>query len=160
MWLWTRAITYMFIVGGSWLVLLPTCILYWENANEWPTARSAAWVITGLILFIGGVALAMWAGCYLIGFGRGTPLPLDPPRRLVTIGPYRCVRNPQAIAMVLMVLGELFIVKSSWLWMMLPLTILYLEALVGPIEAKQLAKDFGLEYRSYAARVRKWLPRC
>jgi len=158
--LWTRALAYMLLVGGGWLILLPACILFWARAGDWPTVRSIAWVITGLVLFLVGVALAIWAGYYLIEFGRGTPMPLDPPRRLVTQGPYRYVRNPQAIAMVLMVLGELFVVNSNWLWVMLPLTIVYLEALVGPIEAKQLTKDFGLEYESYAARVHKWVPRC
>jgi protein-S-isoprenylcysteine O-methyltransferase Ste14 len=158
MWLWTRALAYMIVIGVGWLVFLPACLLYWEHAGNWTAVRAGPWSITGIILFVVGVALAMWSGCYLIGLGRGTPLPLDPPRRLVTNGPYRWVRNPQAIAMVLMVVGELLIVKSDWLWVMLPLTIIYLEAVVGPIEAKQLARDFGLEYENYAARVPKWIP--
>jgi protein-S-isoprenylcysteine O-methyltransferase Ste14 len=159
MWLWTRALAYMFVIGVGWLVFLPACLLYWEHAGDWMAVRSGLGSVIGIMLFVGGVALAMWAGCYLIGFGRGTPLPLDPPRRLVTNGPYRWVRNPQAIAMVSMVVGELLTVKSDWLWVMLPLTIIYLEAVVGPIEAKQLARDFGLEYESYSARVPKWIPR-
>jgi protein-S-isoprenylcysteine O-methyltransferase Ste14 len=87
------------------------------------------------------------------------PLPLDRPRHLVTNGPYHFVRNPQAIAMILMVTGEIIVVESVAIWIMLPLTLLYLELLVGPIEARELAKDFGAEYEEYVARVRKWIPR-
>ena len=137
MWLWTRALVYILIVGGGWLIILPTCVLLWEHAGDWPAARSDIWVVSGLVVFVLGAALAIWAGYYLIGYGHGTPLPVDPPRRLVTEGPYRFVRNPQAIAMVLMVLGELLIIESTWLWVMLPLTIAYLEVLVGPIEVWQ-----------------------
>ncbi len=86
-------------------------------------------------------------------------MPFAPPRRLVTAGPYRFVRNPQGIAMVLMVAGELLSLESGVLWVMLPLTITYLEALVGPLESRQLAKDFGAQYDAYSAKVRKWIPR-
>ena len=123
--------------------------------------QSSAWplVVLGAGLFAMGMGIALWAGYYLIHHGDGTPFPLDSPRRLVTNGPYRFVRNPQAIAMVLMVIGETLIIKSSVLWFLLPLTVLYLEALVGPFEARQLARDFGPDYYSYASRVPKWLPR-
>jgi protein-S-isoprenylcysteine O-methyltransferase Ste14 len=148
----------MLIVGTGWLIALPACILYWEHATIWPSARPIISLPLGLLLFVAGAVVAVWAGFCLICQGGGTPLPFDPPSRLVTCGPYHFVRNPQAIAMVLMVLGELVAVESSWLWVMMPLTIVYLEVLVGPLETRQLTKDFGPEYERYAARVGKWLP--
>jgi len=159
MWLWIRALVYMLLIAGGWLGILPVCLLYWERAGEGPMFRAGPWVLAGLCFFLLGVWLALWAGYYLIQRGRGTPFPLDPPRHLVTDGPYRFVRNPQAIAMVLLVIGELIAFDSVLVWVMLPLTILYLEVLVGPIEARQLAKDFGSEYQMYATRVSKWFPR-
>ena len=159
MWLWIRALVYMCVVGGGWLVLLPASILYWEQAVSWPLARPWPLVAAGVSLFGFGVLLALWAGYYLIQYGGGTPLPLDPPHRLVTNGPYRFVRNPQGIAMVLMVSGEVLVVESAWLWLLLPLTVAYLEVLVGPLETKQLARNFGSDYERYATQVRKWIPR-
>jgi protein-S-isoprenylcysteine O-methyltransferase Ste14 len=84
---------------------------------------------------------------------------MDPPRCLVICGPYRWVRNPQAIAMLLMALGEVVAIQSWGLWILVPMTIAYLELLVGPWEERQLARDFGAEYETYARRVQKWLPR-
>ena len=159
MWLWTRALIYMLIVSAGWLCVLPALLLYSERGADWPVIRSMPLVLGGLVFISAGVALALWAGCYLITLGNGTPLPLDPPRHLVTDGPYRFVRNPQAIAMVLMVLGELLTVDSALIWLMLPLTVVYLELLVGPIETRQLAKKFGAEYDEYVAHVPKWIPR-
>jgi protein-S-isoprenylcysteine O-methyltransferase Ste14 len=157
MWLWARALFYLCLVGSGWLVVLPAGLLYWEAGRLLPGLRRGP--VAGLSLFGAGAGLALWAGYYLIRHGQGTPLPLDPPQRLVTAGPYRFVRNPQGIAMTLMATGEAVAADSALLWLLPPLTVLYLEALVGPLEARQLARDFGPEYRAYAARVPKWLPR-
>jgi protein-S-isoprenylcysteine O-methyltransferase Ste14 len=159
MWLWARALVYMLIVGAGWLCILPVSLLYWEFGSGAPATRVAPLPLIGLGLFVVGVTLAFWGAYYLITHGSGTPLPFDPPRRLVTEGPYRFVRNPQAIAMVLMVLGEIFAIESATLWLILPLTLIYLELVVGPPEKRQLVKDFGADYQEYASRVRKWIPR-
>ncbi|HEV3081236.1 MAG TPA: hypothetical protein VGY66_15760, partial [Gemmataceae bacterium] len=67
-------------------------------------------------------------------------------------------RNPQALGMVLMVVGEALILQSAALWVLIPLTLIYLELLVGPFKSRQLAKEFGADYAVYAARVRKLVP--
>jgi len=41
-----------------------------------------------------GVAVYLWCAWDFATFGRGTPLPLDPPQVLVARGLYRLVRNP------------------------------------------------------------------
>lgn len=156
--IWLRALLYMLGVGGGWLVVLPALIIGLEYGHLLPPLRGLGWAGLGVLTFMAGVGLAWWAGYHLITYGRGTPMPLDPPRKLVTSGPYRFVRNPQAIAMVLMVTGEVLAVSSRWLWLLLPLTLFYLEGLVGPWEERQLAGQFGLEYLRYQQNVRKWRP--
>src|SRR5687767_10326079 len=100
---WIRALAYLLIVGGGWLVVLPAGILAAEQGTGGPGFRPLAIALAGGALFALAFVLAGWAGFCLIQYGRGTPLPLDPPRRLVVCGPYRWVRNPQGVAMVLMV---------------------------------------------------------
>jgi protein-S-isoprenylcysteine O-methyltransferase Ste14 len=157
--IWIRALLYLLIVGGGWLVVLPGGILRLERGSSWPLWNSLALTALGGASFTVGFGLASWAGYCLIQFGRGTPLPLDRPRRLVTCGPYRWVRNPQAIAMMLMVMGEVLAIRSAWLWLLPPATLAYLELLVGPWEERQLARDFGAAYTAYVRQVPKWLPR-
>ncbi len=156
---WSRALVYMLVVGGGWLVILPTGILAAERCGWRPEFRPPPAALAGGALFAAGFGLAGWAGFYLIQYGRGTPLPFDPPRRLVVCGPYSRVRNPQSVAMVLMVGGQVLAVRSSALWVLLPLTVAYLELLVGPWEERQMVREFGPEYECYRRQVRKWLPR-
>src|SRR5947207_616355 len=104
--LWARALVYMALVGGAWLVLLPAGLVYLEQGQSVPVLRSWPLVGIAVALIMAGVVLALVAGHFLIVYGRGTPFPLDPTRILVTNGPYSLVRNPQAIAMMLMVVGE------------------------------------------------------
>jgi protein-S-isoprenylcysteine O-methyltransferase Ste14 len=77
----------------------------------------------------------------------------------VTDGPYGYVRNPQAIAATLIVAGEVVALRSGRLWLLLPLTLLYLERLARPIEQRQLLRRFGEPYLVYTRRVPRWLPR-
>ena len=157
--LWIRAIIYMLVVGAAWLVLLPSAIVYAETRPFEIQLRTWQLTAFGLSLLVVGAALALWAGFVLVYFGKGTPLPLDPPVRLVTNGPYGYVRNPQGIAMTLMAIGEALIINSTLIWFLPLLTVLYLEGLVGPLERGQLFRDFGQVYREYEANVGKWLPR-
>jgi protein-S-isoprenylcysteine O-methyltransferase Ste14 len=157
--IWVRALIYLCIVAGGWLGVLPTLVLTLEYKRPRVPLRSAPWVVLGGLCGGTAMVLGLVSGSYLITRGRGTPLPLDPPRELVTSGPYRVVRNPQAIAMLLAVAGEVAAIRSRFLWTLLPLTLIYLEVLVGPWEERQLTARYGVAYLAYKRRVRKWLPR-
>ncbi|MBW3542887.1 MAG: isoprenylcysteine carboxylmethyltransferase family protein [Planctomycetes bacterium] len=156
--LWVRALVYVVIVGGGWLVILPACILFAESGIATPSYRPfPAALVVGGAAFTLGFALACCAGYFLIQYGQGTPLPLDPPRRLVVCGPYHWIRNPQGIGMVLMVLGQVIVIQSQLLWCLLPITLVYLQV-AGRWEERQMTRDFGSEYAAYVHRTRKWLP--
>jgi protein-S-isoprenylcysteine O-methyltransferase Ste14 len=157
--LWVRALTYMVIVAGGWLVALPGVLLWLEDRRLAVHIRGMPWELLAVVSFLMATALGLTAGYYLITQGNGTPFPLDPTRKLVTSGPYRWVRNPQGIAMTLAALAEALIVDSHWLWIMVPLTVLYLEVAVGPWEERQLLAQHGARYRIYRQAVRKWVPR-
>lgn len=157
--IWARAIVYLGIIAGGWLGVLPASMLTLEYKRPRVRLRSAPWVALGSLCATVAMILGLVSGFHLITHGRGTPLPLDPPRALVTSGPYRIVRNPQAIAMFLAVSGEVAAIRSRFLWIMLPLTLIYLEVLVGPWEERQLTAMYGEAYLVYKRRVRKWLPR-
>jgi protein-S-isoprenylcysteine O-methyltransferase Ste14 len=155
--IWTRAIAYMFLFGCSWFVVLPALLLLLYRQFP-PVLRSGAWITMGGALFLLGGAFSWLAAYHLVAFGRGTPFPLDPTRTLVISGPYRYVRNPQAIATVLMVLGEIAAFRSIALLWLIPFTILYLELLAAPYEDRELLLRYGEAYLQYRDRVPKWFP--
>lgn len=157
--IWIRALVYLPIVGGGWLVVLPLVLLTVERRHVAVHLRPFPYLPIGAFVFAAASLLGLVAGYFLISRGRGTPLPLDPTRELVMSGPYRYIRNPQSIAMTLAVVGEVVAVESRWLWLLLPLTLLYLEVLVGPCEDRQLIAKHGARYLAYKRSVPKWLPR-
>lgn len=157
--LWARALLYMVIVAGGWLVVLPAGLLWLEERSLTVRVRGMPWPLLALVTLLIAAALGLSAGYYLISRGKGTPFPLDPTRELVTSGPYRWVRNPQGMAMLLAALAEVLLVDARWLWLMVPLTVVYLEVIVGRWEDRQLLAEHGDRYRAYQQAVRKWLPR-
>jgi protein-S-isoprenylcysteine O-methyltransferase Ste14 len=106
----------------------------------------------GLLLFVLGWALRMWAQKYL-----GYRLKIK--RNVTTSGPYALVRNPIYIGNTLVILGA--VVMSEILWMV-PLTLLWcgmVHSLVVRYEEQLLEVRYGGEYLRYLAAVRRWLPR-
>jgi protein-S-isoprenylcysteine O-methyltransferase Ste14 len=147
----------MLLFGTTWFVLLPMLLLRFSDQFP-PTPRSLPWISLGCALFVLGAALSWFAAYHLVVFGRGTPFPLDPTRELVTSGPYSYVRNPQAIATGIIVLGEIAAMRSTALVWLLPATIAFLELLAAPYENRSLIRRFGDAYVDYRSRVPKWIP--
>jgi protein-S-isoprenylcysteine O-methyltransferase Ste14 len=105
---------------------------------------------------------ALYLACAFWGFairGKGTPLPLDPPKKLVVEGPYRVVRNPMYWGVVSLVLGEAAIFHSAVLAEMAAGLVVGVISFVLFVEEPQLTLKFGAEYEEYCRRVPRWLPR-
>jgi protein-S-isoprenylcysteine O-methyltransferase Ste14 len=154
--LWLRAVAYMLVVGGINYLLIPMVVTVGEPRlrlrGPWPVALGTALVASG-------VALAFAATGALITRGKGTPFPLDPTRCLVIDGPYRYLRNPQAVAASLIATGEVLAIRSRRLGLLLPLMLLYLEGLAAPLERREMVARFGRPYLAYRQHVPAWIPR-
>lgn len=119
------------------------------------------WWQSGLLggLAVVFAALGIAGAREFVVVGRGTPLPFDPPQRLVTTGVYRWVANPMQLSMV-----GLCLVWWLWfgLWWLLGLGLLgvvYSEGLARWSEREDHRARFGDEWREYRKRVRRWVPR-
>lgn len=114
---------------------------------------------------MGSILLALWAfiaGWPVVRFfwARGSPVPLNPPRELVTSGLYAYIRNPMVSGWLCGMFGLGVLVGSISLTfiftpLFLMLNVLYLKA----IEEREMEKRFGEEYLRYKERVPMFIPR-
>jgi protein-S-isoprenylcysteine O-methyltransferase Ste14 len=91
--------------------------------------------------------------------GLGTPIPYDPPKRLVTSGIYRYCANPMQISCALVMLMWAGIVHNRWLLLAATISITYSAGIAEWDEGEDLAQRFGAEWKQYRREVRSWLPR-
>ncbi len=111
----------------------------------------------------GGIALILLGAAHalpsvaLFVRTRTTIIPHQKSVALVTGGPYRWTRNPMYMSLVLFYLGITALAGSGWALVLLPLPVLAINAVVIPMEERQLEAVFGPMYAQYKARVRRWL---
>ena len=150
-----RTLVFTVIVPGFWTLLVP----YWfVRLGARPNLRGAG--AAGCVFIALGVALYLI--CAFWGFalrGKGTPAPIDPPKRLVAEGPYRIVRNPMYWNVAFVILGEALLIHSAALAeiaaVFFACTVLFVMVYEEPV----LRHTFGAEYEEYCRRVPRWIPR-
>jgi protein-S-isoprenylcysteine O-methyltransferase Ste14 len=160
-----RNLVFTVVVPGAGGGYVPWLILRRHGAQpaaphpsrtvDW--AGPAAWCAIAVI----AVGVLLYLACVWVfaTAGRGTPGLWDSPRRVVTIGPYRWVRNPIYLAALLIVSGQ------AWLFFSVDLLI-YVAALavafhlfVTCYEERRLRARFGEPYEAYRRTVHRGIPR-
>jgi protein-S-isoprenylcysteine O-methyltransferase Ste14 len=130
--------------GGSWTVL----------TADAPRAIALQLQLAAIPALLGVSALQEF-----VERGRGTPLPFDAPRRLVTTGPYAYVANPMQLSAALLLVAWGALLESAWVALGGIMTWIYGVGLARMDEGADLEGRFGAEWSRYRARVRNWLPR-
>ncbi len=149
----TRTLVFFALVPGTVAILIPELIRRGAPGGE-PLVPGL-----GLVLAAGGAALVLWSGFGFTFVGRGTPAPFDAPRELVVWGPYRWVRNPMYVGVLLLILGQAVASSSVTLLAYALLVWVLFHAFVALYEEPTLEARFGASYRDYRRRVPRWLPR-
>lgn len=107
------------------------------------------------------LAAAILIGWSVLTFFRekGTPVPFNPPPRLVTIGPYAYVRNPMLTGVFALLFGLGALLDSlSLLVIITPLFILVMVLELKTIEEPELVKRLGQAYIEYRKRTPMFFP--
>jgi protein-S-isoprenylcysteine O-methyltransferase Ste14 len=133
-----------FLYAVIFLILIPTGLWFWAKFTQhvipFPIIESKT---AGWILMIVGTSLMLWAMFALIHFGKGLPMNAYPPPRLVTNGPYRLIRHPIYWGFGMLMIGcFIYVGSASGLWLVSPLTILGMIALVLGYESIDLKQRF------------------
>ena len=105
-----------------------------------------------------GLFLVLWSILHFIKV-RGTPVPFNPPPKLVTTGPYAYVRNPMLTGVVIVFFGLGVLFRSiSLVFIFTPLFVLLNVLELRAVEEPELEKRLGKEYLEYKKRVPMFVP--
>jgi protein-S-isoprenylcysteine O-methyltransferase Ste14 len=151
-----RAVTYATLFIGVVLVYLPAQTL--ARAGVLRPAVMGLPQVVGAVATLCGAALAVWCIAAFVTFGRGTPLPLDPPRVLVIRGPYHYVRNPMYLGAGVALAGAALFYQSAALLAYAAAFLVIMQIFVVFYEEPTLRRTFGQDYVDYCDRVRRWRP--
>ena len=150
------------LLPGTVLGLIPALLIFRFRGTAWdihPAGLSSAGFWIGFVAGAAGLSLGVWTVSLFVSVGEGTPAPWDPPKKFVVRGPYRHVRNPMIVGILLMLSAEALILHSwpiaGWLVFFKMANILYIPG----VEEKMLEARFGEDYRRYKANVPRWVPR-
>ena len=113
-----------------------------------------AWA--GAVLACGGLLLNA-AASRAFRRQRTTIDPEGQPRVLVDAGVYRWTRNPMYLAGILILSGLFLVLGALTTAVVPPLYALIASRCFIPPEERRLEATFGEAYRSYRARVRRWV---
>jgi len=147
----TAIIAPLFVSIWTWL--LPR---WFGGPSAFEQTRPFGW-----ILAICGVGLLLACAWNFAWRGLGTPAPFDPPRQLVVSGPYRYVRNPMYLGLLLTLAGEAAVFPNIAMGLLVEAALFWLGATVFVVafEEPVLRSTFDGDYAGYCSGVRRWIPR-
>ena len=140
----------LFIVVSLWI----------DELIEFPKLLSTPLnIIVSVPILAIGLFLMLWSVLHFVKV-KGTPVPFNPPPKLVTTGPYTYVRNPMLTGLFILLFGLGVLFRSiSLVSIFTPLFILLNLLELKAIEEPELEKRLGKEYLEYKKRVPMFIPR-
>lgn len=140
------------LVPGTVAVIVPLLMV---------RGRPAAGGVTfGLALLLLGLGAAIFLRCAwdFVVAGKGTPSPIDQPKRLVIRGLYRYSRNPMYVGVLSIIAGWAVLFGAGILAAYGAAWFIIFSLFVRFHEEPHLTREFGDEYVAYRKRVGRWLP--
>lgn len=131
--------------------------VYFEKLTSlgylWPSGTPL--VYAGFIIFVIGFICAIWSRITL-GKNWSGSVEIYRDQKLITNGLYKIVRNPQYLGMILMMLGNFFVL-GDFLGLLLFVSSIFVLDGKSKDEEQMLLTKFGTEYQEYKKNVKKRL---
>lgn len=142
-----KAVISKILYSLFFIVAVPYILWLWSNYTNhiinYPHIESNT---GGIALCSIGCILMLYGMFSLSKFGKGLPMNLHPPREFVIKGAYRLIGHPIYWGFGILLVGISILMKSaSAIWLVTPLTILGMMALVYGYERIDLKHRFPLE---------------
>jgi protein-S-isoprenylcysteine O-methyltransferase Ste14 len=148
------------LFAGLVFAVLPAMVFHLTGASLHPLLSRPGWLASLSLQLILVAAIPGLSAVQEFGErGNGTPLPYDPPRRLVTSGVYAYVRNPMQTSMVLVLLALALALENLLIAGVGVIAFAYGAGFATWHEEAETAVRFGEPWTLYRAHVRTWWPR-
>jgi len=141
------------LTGGAGVATLAAALLFRDQV---PISKGAARVIGFTVLYL-GMALFLWAVFHLKGAIRGLVIPRL--HKLVVTGPFRLIRHPTYLSMMIALVGASIVTRSIIGLAVSALLFLPVEIHRARLEEQALAEKFGEKWREYASHTGFFVPR-
>ena len=142
----------LFLAGGAGLGL-------WLDWRHWRGLLTSPWFHLatfplGALLLRFVFTAARTTGRHLAREGRVGPLPRLQTNRLVTTGPYACMRHPMHFGLLFFPLAVALLIGSpSFIGLIAPAEMVLMVVLVLTLEEREATRKFGADYARYRQRV-------
>lgn len=147
------------MTGGMILAVLPALIMQ-AMGGEWALFQRPIWGSILAASFIGlASVIGLSANQMLCLQGGGTPIPLDPTKRLVRSGIYAYVSNPMQLsaALIWIILG--IYLQNVWIVAAAGMAWVFVQGMVRWHNRNDLLKRFPDGWPEYKQNVPEWVPR-
>lgn len=138
------------------LFLLPWVMIHYNQRLGLPTVQLPILPYVGVLLLIPCVIVILYCKRTFRIVGKGTPVPIEPPKELVASGLYKFVRNPMYVSYITIYLALFFISGSTLLLLFTLVCAFLIHLAVILIEEPSLKRRFGDTYLEYTKRVKRW----
>lgn len=145
------------LVGSVFFVLLPYFFVQLNSYFLLPIFSNYLFKILGTIFILIGVGLFIYCSRLFLIFGRGTPAPIEPPKKLVVNGLYKYTRNPIYLGYFMILLGEFLFFGQFLLLIYFSFAIIGINIYVIFHEEPILKKRFGKSYQEYLKKIPRWV---
>ena len=110
----------------------------------------------GFIMILFGAIMNLWTD-RLFKENNTTVKPYLEPTSLITSGPFSLSRHPMYLGMASVLLG-VAVNHGTIITFVFPLLFVFLmEILFIPFEEETLIRTYGVDYRDYQSKVRRWI---
>jgi protein-S-isoprenylcysteine O-methyltransferase Ste14 len=146
--------------GGLVFFVLPAVAIEGSGGHFSSPLDRPTWQLSVILQILAAPAvLGLTAVQEFATRGFGTPVPFDPPKRLVTTGVYAYVRNPMQLSAVVLLLLLGLALQNLWVSAAGVMAHGYSMGFAGRDEDDDLRRRFGDRWTAYRLDVPRWIPR-
>ena len=144
------------------LIIVPLLIMFLtgDTSLGWvlPPFVNTPLMILGLVSILCGLILLAVTIRMFARIGKGTLAPWAPTESLIIEGPYSRTRSPMISGVLLVLIGEVIILSSLWIFVWFVFFAIGNHFYFLRFEEPGLVERFGDAYEKYRDNVPRWIP--